>query len=374
VKARKAQRRSLVVGALSLALLVSACGGGNAGGPGASGACSTQPILKEVDGMGAEERTARLKELAVDEDKEISMYSSLGADELAGALDAFAKQFSVTVEPFSASSEEVLQRLGSEQQAGRTQGDIVENNGTELQLASQEGLLSPISSPYADGLPAEVRFDDWIGTRYNIFTVIRNSSIISDEDAPRSYLDLADPKYDGLLGVEAGNWDLFATIVGYLEETKGMSEDEAIKVWSDITAGARVYTSNTPLAEAVDQGELGLAITYNHYYSRFAARGSQTINWEPAIEPQVLRPNGVGIPCQAPNPATAVLLFDFFVSEDGQRILGEEGNRDVTNPNVELGLLHGTDVGRVYVDLEETISESEHWVPIYDELTRNATG
>lgn len=368
------RRRCALVGALSVALLVGACGGPlKVGGAGASGECSTTPILEQVAGMDAQARTARLTELAADEDKDISMYSSLGADELAGVLDAFADRYGVTVESFSANSEEVLQRLGSEQQAGRTQGDLVENNGTELQLASREGLLAPISSPYADPLPAEVRFPTWVGTRYNIFTVTRNSSIVSDADAPRTYLDLADPKYDGLIGVEAGNWDLFATIVEYFEQHEGMTEDQAIAVWRDITDGAKVYTSNTPLADAVEQGELGMNISYNHYYSRFVERGSTVLAWEPAIEPQVLRPNGVGIPCLAPNPATAVLLFDFFISEDGQRILGEVGNRDVTNPNVPLGLLHGKDLERVYVDLDKTISESEHWVPIYDELMRNAT-
>lgn len=374
-------KMAAVGGATALALLLSACGGGetDSTSPGtndnqASGDdCSIAPILEEVEGLDADARADKLKDLAADESKEIQIYGSLGADEVDAIVADFSKQQGVKITTFSANSEEVLQRLGSEEQAGRTQGDIFENNGTELQLASQEGLLAQVTSPHAEALAEEVVYPTWVGNRYNVFTVLLNPAALGGVEPPKTYGDLADPKYDGLLGVEAGNWDHFATMVKYMQEKEGMSEEEAIDVWRDITSGARVFTSNTPLAEGVEQGELGAGITYNHYYSRFVGRGSKNIQWEPAIEPQVLRPNGVGIPCSAPNPATALLLFDFFISKEGQEILGEVSNRDVTHPEVKAGLLPGTDYEKVYMDLREVISESDKWVPIWDELIRNAS-
>lgn len=362
----------VAVGIVTVALLATACAGPLRTGAAAGGQCTVTPVLEQIAGLGADNRTARLRELAAQEAASSQLYSPTANDQITGLLDGFAERYGITVEPYSATSEEVLQRLGSEEQAGRTQADLVESNGTDLIVASDEGLLAPVTTPYAEPLPAEVVFPDWIGTRSNVFTVLRNPSIVSDADAPRTYRELADPKYDGLLGIDAGNWDLVATIVGYLQQTEGMSEEEAIGVWKEITHGARVYTGNTPLAEAVNQGELGLAITYNHYYTRFVDSGG-AIAWEPAIEPQVLRPQGVGIPCHAPHPATAVLLFDYVVSEDGQRLLGEIGNRDVTNPNVELGLLRGTDHERVFVDLDAVVAQSDKWVPIYDEMVRDAS-
>src|ERR1700754_91776 len=363
---------SAIGGIVAVALLVLATGcAGPLRAPGdAGGECSVAPGLGQVAGLGASERTARLRELAEQEGASSQLYSPTANDQITGLLDGFSERYGITVEPYSATSEEVLQRLGSEERAGRTQADLIESNGTDLIVASGEGLLAPVTTPYAEPLPPEVVFPDWIGTRSNVFTVLRNPSIVADADAPRTYMELADPKYDGLIGIDAGNWDLVATIVGHLQKVEGMSEEEAIGVWKEITHGARVYTGNTPLAEAVNQGELGLAITYNHYYTRFADNGS--IAWEPAIEPQVLRPQGVAIPCHAPHPATALLLFDFVVSEDGQRLLGEIGNRDVTNPDVELGLLRGTDHERLFVDLQSVVADSDKWVSIYDEMVRDA--
>jgi iron(III) transport system substrate-binding protein len=357
--------------AVALLVLATACAGPLRAPGDAGGECSVAPVLGQVAGLGAGERTARLRELAQQEGASSQLYSPTANDQITGLLDGFSERYGITVEPYSATSEEVLQRLGSEERAGRTQADLIESNGTDLIVASGEGLLAPVTTPYAEPLPPEVVFPDWIGTRSNVFTVLRNPSIVADADAPRTYLELADPKYDGQIGIDAGNWDLVATIVGHLQKVEGLSEEEAIGVWKEITHGARVYTGNTPLAEAVNQGELGLAITYNHYYTRFADNGS--IAWEPAIEPQVLRPQGVAIPCHAPHPATALLLFDFVVSEDGQRLLGEIGNRDVTNPNVELGLLRGTDHERLFVDLESVVADSDKWVSIYDEMVRNAS-
>ena len=363
---------SAIGGIVAVALLVLATGcAGPLRAPGdAGGECSVAPVLGQVAGLGASERTARLRELAEQEGASSQLYSPTANDQITGLLDGFSERYGITVEPYSATSEEVLQRLGSEERAGRTQADLIESNGTDLIVASGEGLLAPVTTPYAEPLPSEVVFPDWIGTRSNVFTVLRNPSIVADADAPRTYMELADPKYDGLIGIDAGNWDLVATIVGHLQKVEGMSEEEAIGVWKEITHGARVYTGNTPLAEAVNQGELGLAITYNHYYTRFVDNGS--IAWEPAIEPQVLRPQGVAIPCHAPHPATALLLFDFVVSEDGQRLLGEIGNRDVTNPDVELGLLRGTDHERLFVDLQSVVADSDKWVSIYDEMVRDA--
>ena len=363
---------SVIGGIVAVALLVlaTACAGPLRAPGDAGGECSVAPVLGQVAGLGTSERTARLRELAQQEGASSQLYSPTANDQITGLLEGFSERYGIAVEPYSANSEEVLQRLGSEERAGRTQADLIESNGTDLIVASGEGLLAPVTTPYAEPLPPEVVFPDWIGTRSNVFTVLRNPSIVADADAPRTYLELADPKYDGQIGIDAGNWDLVATIVGHLQKVEGLSEEEAIGVWKEITHGARVYTGNTPLAEAVNQGELGLAITYNHYYTRFADNGS--IAWEPAIEPQVLRPQGVAIPCHAPHPATALLLFDFVVSEDGQRLLGEIGNRDVTNPNVELGLLRGTDHERVFVDLQSVVADSDKWVSIYDEMVRDA--
>jgi iron(III) transport system substrate-binding protein len=357
-----------------LCVVVSGCGGITQQGAdsGAAAGCKTDTVLEQVKDMPAQDRTAKLQELAKQEGAGISMYGDLGRDELDGVLNAFKQKFGIGVETYSATSEEVLQRLGSESQADQVQGDLLQNNGTELTQAGDKGLLAKVTSPYAADLPPEVVFPTWVGTQYNIFTVLRNNSVIPDADAPRTYQDLADPKYDGKIGIEAGNFDLFATIVKYLQDHDGMSEDQAIDLWRKIADGAMVYTSNTPLADAVNQGELGLAITYNHYYSRLHARGGSNLQWQPAIQPQVLRPNGVGIPCRAPHPATALLLFDFFISEDGQRALAEKVNRDVTNPNVKAGLLYGTDLERVYVDLEDVITQSDRWRTQYDEITRDA--
>ena len=368
------RRNHLAANALAglVCMVAAGCGGVTNQGPIAADGCTADAVLEQVKDMPVQKRTAKLQELAKQEGAAVSIYGPLGRDELDAVLKAFTAKFGITVEPYSANSEEVLQRLGSEAQANHVQGDLFQNNGTELSEASDQGLLTQVTSPYTEGLPPEVVYPTWVGNQYNIFTVLRNDTVVSEQDAPRSYQDLADPKYDGKIGIEAGNYDLLATIVKYLQDHDGMTEEQAIDTWRKIADGAMVYTGNTPLADAVSQGELGLAITYNHYYPRLHARGSTHLQWEPAIQPQVLRPQGVGIPCQAPHPATAVLLFDFFISEEGQRALAAPVNRDATNPKVEAGLLYGTDLERVHVDIEDVINNGEHWSSLYDEITRNA--
>lgn len=332
--------------------------------------CTITPVLDQVKGMDAVARTQKLTELAAKESKNIQIYSTLSDEEMAAVASEFKNRTGVTIKVYDATSEQVLQRLGQETQAGKTQADLVENNGTELQLAAQDNLLAPFTTPYSADLPKDAVFPTWVGHQYNVFTVLRNPTVVPDGDAPAKYADLADPKFKGKLGVEAGNWDLFEAIVKD-QESQGMTEDQAVDMWKKIVANSRVYDGNTQLADALEQGQLGLAITYNHYYSRYLAKGSKTIAWQAAIQPQVVRANGSGIPCKAPDPATAVLLLDFLVSPDGQAVLGKVGNRDVTNPNVKTGLLPGSNLRKISIDLSSAVKDSKEWTPKYDSIIKS---
>jgi iron(III) transport system substrate-binding protein len=371
----------LVAGLLAVAVLALVGAGCGRDEPGSSGAatsasadeCTNADVAAAIEGLGPEERTAKLKELAADEADTVQIYASLGDTELEAVLDAFTKEYGIDVDVLSAGSEDILQRLQQEAAADKVSVDLIENGGADQQLASAVGLLAPVSSPYAEDNPDWAVFPNWIAERVNVITVLRNPDLVEADDAPMTYEDLADPKWDGQLGVSAGFWDVMATVIAEMQKS-GMSEEEAIGVWEDIVDGSMVYTEEGDVADQVNAGELGIGLTYNQYWTELHNGGSKTIEWEPTIEPQVLRPSGVGIPCQAPNPATATLMLDFFVSEEGQTLIGTPRDRDVPNPNVGTGLLPGSDLEQVIIDLPALVDEGSKWVDLYSNMTTAAGG
>src|SRR5205809_925371 len=115
-------------------------------------------------------REAKLLEGARKEG-EVSIYSSLIADDLTAVTTAFEKKYGVKVKAWRASSEKILQRAVTEARAGRNEADVIETNGPELEALDREKVLAAATTAHeADLLPKAVRPDRrWTGLRLNMF-------------------------------------------------------------------------------------------------------------------------------------------------------------------------------------------------------------
>src|SRR5215216_6574947 len=89
---------------------------------------------------------------------EVAVYTSLIAEDLAALAAAFEKKYGVKVKGWRAGSEKVLQRAMTESRAGRTDADVIETNGPELEALYREKVLQPLRSPHLkDLMPQAVR-------------------------------------------------------------------------------------------------------------------------------------------------------------------------------------------------------------------------
>jgi len=82
----------------------------------------------------------------------------------------------------------------------------------------------------------------------------------------------------------------------------------------------------------------------------------------------VVRPNGIGLICTAQNPASALLFFEWVLT-DAQELLLEDF-RVPARESVQTGDLEG--VQTVSVDVEQLVSEGAEWEQRYEEVLRNA--
>ncbi|MCW2760689.1 MAG: extracellular solute-binding protein, partial [Marmoricola sp.] len=366
---------SLTASLACLSLLVVACGSGaspaaNGAGGGDEKGCTIDSVQKKLEGMDQDARTAELKKLADKEDGDFQLYGTVGA--MPDVVVPFEKLYGIKVKVLDLDSEELLQRVDTEEAAGRPQASIVAQNGAGLELAGRKGTLAPITTPFSEGLPKDLVYSHWIANELNVYGVLRNTDAVPADEAPTTWKELADPKYDGRIGIPSGSFDLTAEIIPYLMETESLSEDEAIKLWGKVIKGATVYSDEPQLADAVQRGEMDFGINYLYFQDQLEKAGSKNIEWEPAIQPLVARPNGVAIPCGSPRPATGLLMLDWFLSKDGQTSWGTVTGRDVTNPTVDIGPLRGTSYEVRYADLTAFADEGEKWVGVHNELLRAA--
>ena len=295
----------------------------------------------------------------------VSLYTSLISEDLTALSQAFEKKYGVKVNGWRASSEKVLSRVIVESRANRHDVDVIETNGPELESLYREKDLQPLTSArLGDLMPQAIRpHGHWVGTRINMFVQSYNTALVKKDEVPKSWADLADPRWKGRLGIEAEDEDWFAMVVKQLGEEKGLALFREISRVN----GFSVRKGHTLLAGLVASGEVPFSLTtYSHGAEKMKQKGAP-VEWY-AIPPAIGRANGVAIYKQPPHPNAAALFVDFILSPEGQKILEKGGyvpaNLKVNNPAQKLPLK--------FVDPAVVLDEDEKWRKLYSEIVLKA--
>jgi iron(III) transport system substrate-binding protein len=291
----------------------------------------------------------------------VSVYTSAQTTDFNLLAAAFEKKYGVKVTIWRSGSEDIVTRTVQEARANRFTVDVVETNGPELESIHRENVLQLVKSPYLADLiaPAILPHGEWAGSRLNVFVQAYNTKLVKKADLPKTWEDLANPKWKGKIGIEQEDSDWLAGIFGDIGDAR------ARKVFKDIvsTNGISVRKGHTLLTQLVVSGEVPLALTvYNYKAEQFKGKGAP-IDWF-SIGTAIARPNGVGVARRAPHPHAAVLFYDFEIGEEGQRILAQRDfvptNRKIDTPLNKLPLK--------FVDARVTLDEYDKWVKLYEEI------
>ncbi|HSN21029.1 MAG TPA: extracellular solute-binding protein [Usitatibacter sp.] len=344
-------RRAVLAAALAAALAI----------PALPAAAQIGSTVEEIAAYDQPDRDQKLYEAAKKEGS-LTIYTSAQVKDMGAIAKAFeAKYPGVKVEIWRASSEKVLQRAITEARAGRNTMDVAETNGPELESMHREKICQAMKSPYQKDLIPEAlpAHHEWTGTRLNVFVQAYNTNAVKKADLPKSWEDLADPKWKDKIGIEQADYDWLSG------EASALGEQKAAAVFKKMvdTNGISVRKGHTLLTQLVVSGEVPLALTvYNYKAEQFKKKGAP-IDWF-SIGPAIARPNGIAVAKKAPHPHAAVLFYDFEISPDGQKILAKR-NFVTTNRKVHTKL---GDIPMKFVEVNEMLDHYDHWEKLYTQL------
>jgi iron(III) transport system substrate-binding protein len=287
----------------------------------------------------------------------LTLYSNAPTEDNAALIGAFTKNFGIKVNLWRASSEDIRQRVLAEAKARRFEVDFILNNGPALEALHREGLLQQVSSPYvADLVPSALPpHREWVGFCFNVLVQAYNTDLVKREELPKSYRELADPRWKGRLGIEVDDYDWFAGLA------EALGVDETVALFRAIAAsnGFSVRKGHTLLANLVVAGEVPLALTVFNYTAEQLKRRGAPIDWF-ALAPVISMSNSIAVANAAPHPNAAALFLDFMLS-DAQTILA---GRDyvVTSRKVPAAL--DRDALKV-LDAGRALAEADRWQRLY---------
>lgn len=312
-----------------LALLVSACGGGNV--PATEPAA---PVITEAP--AATEAATEAPAPVVEGD--LVIYSGRSETLLQPVLDAFqAKYPDVKILLKSGKNSELANALIEEQ--ANPQADVfVTTELLTVQSLYQQGLFQSYRPVAADQLSAEFvgPENSWVGITRRTRIIMYNSNLVAPEEAPTSIFDLTDPKWKGQIAAAGSTNGSMQAQIAAMSQLIGEVDTQEWLVGlmaNDVT----FFGGHTDVRKAVGAGEFKIGLVNHYYYYLQLAEGSPVgIVFPDQGDGQLglfSNATAAGIVKGAKNVTAAQALIDFFLSPEGQKLFAES--------NYEYPLIRG---------------------------------
>lgn len=380
-------RTRLLLATGAIALVVAGCaapGAEDGGAPSAEaggGAGGTDDVCtgseavrlaEEVKDLSPEERETKLLEAATEaRGGEIDLYTEINDPTI--ITDPFEERYGdLTLNVYRAGSEQIRQRVLEESAAQFSGSDLIEMDTLEMAILDTEGLLAPATSPMASELTEAAQFDNYTGDRLSYIVPVWNTDQMSAEDAPQSLEDFADPRFKGKLALEGSDVFWFAGMVMNLEE-QGKSREEAVDLFRSIAENAAITSGHTTTTELVVAGQYAIAMNnYVHRALEMQAKGAP-LAFAPVKIPVVAEITATSVSCLSDNPAGAMLLQDFILSEDGGQPIFVEDGRTPADASLAQDTLGGETIEPIKVDVADVAANYAEWASLWDEVIQGGS-
>ncbi|WP_210509074.1 ABC transporter substrate-binding protein [Naasia sp. SYSU D00057] len=363
VHAARATRRGwiaplgVVVASVSL---LAGCAGGS--GP-------TAPENTVVEGQYPDYYPSDYQDLvdaAEAEGGELTIYSNTDQENWAPIFRDFQKKypFVKTINANNLDSDEVFQRVLSEQATGSTDADVLVSNAAQAwaEYAGNDGALLEYESPEAGELP------DFAQVLPNVYAmsmdpagITYNSSLLPD--GIKGYEDLASQvsadtaKFQDKITTRDVTGAFGFTVTRALTEAR----PDLWSAFETILPVARPETSSGTQGEKILAGEYlaGFQISTAPSYPIVDSSGGlyQVVLPEDGT---VVLPRGIGIVPEATHEATAKLFLDFVLSEEGQNAVAEGG---LTSYRDSVEVAEGR---HTYQEVVDTVGEDQIILGTYE--------
>jgi iron(III) transport system substrate-binding protein len=251
----------------------------------------------------------------------VVFYTSIELQTAEKIGEAFEKAYpGIKVQVERNGAERIFQRLAQERGAGIHAADVVEaSDMTALFAWKGQGWLAPFVPADVTRWPEDQRDPDgcFATERFTLSPILYNTKLIKPEDAPKSFADLLDPKWDSKLVKAHPGYSGTIMTVTY-EITRDIGWDYLKKLGQQHVM--QVQSAADP-PKKVAQGERPVAADGGEYVPlQMISQGAPLALVYPA-EGAPSIPGGAAVMVDAPHP-NAARLFDLYLfSKNGQGLL-----------------------------------------------------
>lgn len=260
---------------------------------------------------------------------ELNLYSARHYDTDERLYSDFEELTGITINRIEGKADELAARMQAE--GVNSPADVLITVDTSrLERAKDMGILQSIDSDMLEAaIPANLQDSDnqWFGFSQRARVIFYDKADV--ENPPQTYLDLADPAYEGLVCIRSSTNTYNQTLLASIIENHG---EEIARDWAQgvVNNMARdPQGGDTDQLRGIVSGECEISVSNTYYFARALRTEvdglSENIDiiglqW-PSQDGEGAHMNlsGAGVAAHAPNFDNAVLFLEYLASDQAQQ-------------------------------------------------------
>lgn len=257
-------------------------------------------------------------------DMELTVYSPAPKELIDLVIPAFEKETGAKVYVIEAGTGQIFNRIKAE--AGYPQADIVLTGGIDSAGAFRDYLTEYVSSEDANMIQS-AKETPWYNAMFlNPMGIIFNKNLVDDGDV-NSWIDLTNSEWEGkvLMPDPRKSGSAFGELTIFLHAYGRDGE-----AWSELIEPLHknlvITTSSSHTYKFVASGEYPLGLTHEKNAFKYSNAG-EPVGFIYPSDGTAIRPDGVYLVKDGPNPELAKKFIDFVLSKEMMMQLGELGYR-----------------------------------------------
>ena len=294
------------------------------------------------------------------------VYSVWDVEHLKVITDAFMKRYpGIKATYWQGRNPEIVTRVLTEFQAGQPSFDVVLSDNAPPVIRAAGGIMS------YDTVQRDVLYlhDPTMPTvSLQIQTLAYNTKKIKPADLPKSWEDVANPKYKGLVALDdpmrAG--PLSSMLAGLKTQWK----DDAR--FNNFVKGLKalnvpVHKSTSAMFRLVISGEYAICMPALLHDVMEETQKGTPIGYLKTIPPVVF-PRQAGIYIKAPDPNAAKLFAEWMISQEGQKTIdsiGRESSRNDFKSHTSIEAAFGKNMKPLPVTDQGFLEDPKKWLDTY---------
>jgi iron(III) transport system substrate-binding protein len=261
--------------------------------------------------------------------QELNLYSSRHYDTDERLYSDFEEQTGIAINRIEGDADELIARMEAE--GANSPADVLLTVDTSrLERAKDAGILQAVESDVLEErIPEAIRDDEnqWFGFSQRARIIFYDEADV--ETPPQTYMDLADPAYEGMVCSRSSTNVYSQTLLAAMIEHHGA---EAAQEWA---AGVVANFARPPEGGDTDQlravvsGECDVVLSNTYYFARairtevdgLPADAREGIGWvfpDQGGAGAHMNLSGGGVAANAPNRENAVAFLEYLASDGAQ--------------------------------------------------------